>query len=142
MFRAIKREDPDAALLAGHDTASLRALFLAGERLDPDTYHWATDKLGVPVIDHWWQTETGWPIAANLRGLEPMPIKAGSPSVPVPGWDVQVLDAAGKRCAPGEEGAICVKLPLPPGVATDAVGGRRPVRPLVPVDLRGLLPLR
>ena len=93
----------------------LRNLFLAGERLDPDTYHWATDKAGVPVIDHWWQTETGWPIVANLRGLEPMPIKAGSPSVPVPGWDVQVLDGSGKRCAPGEEGAICVRLPLPPG---------------------------
>jgi propionyl-CoA synthetase len=115
VFRAIKKEDPEAKLLAEHDVSSLRALFLAGERLDPDTYHWASDKLGVPVIDHWWQTETGWPIAANLRGLEPMPIKPGSPSVPVPGWDVQVLDPAGKRCAPGEEGAICVKLPLPPG---------------------------
>ncbi len=115
VFRAIKKEDPDAKLLAQHDSSTLRALFLAGERLDPDTYHWATEKAGVPVIDHWWQTETGWPIAANLRGLEPMPIKAGSPSVPVPGWDVRVLDPSGNRCKPGEEGAICIKLPLPPG---------------------------
>ncbi|HVE24953.1 MAG TPA: propionyl-CoA synthetase [Sporichthya sp.] len=115
VFRAIKKEDPDAKLLAQYDISALRALFLAGERLDPDTYHWATEKSGVPVIDHWWQTETGWPICANLRGLEPMPIKAGSPSVPVPGWDVQVLDPQGRRCKPNEEGAICIKLPLPPG---------------------------
>jgi propionyl-CoA synthetase len=114
-FRAIKRDDPSAALLEKYDISSLRTLFLAGERLDPDTYHWATDKLGVPVIDHWWQTETGWPIAANLRGLAPMPIKPGSPSVPVPGYDVRVLDPGGRDCAPGEEGAICLKLPLPPG---------------------------
>jgi len=114
-FRAIKKEDPDAAQLARHDVSSLRHLFLAGERLDPDTYHWATGKLGIPVVDHWWQTETGWPICANLRGLEPMPIKPGSPSVPVPGYDVQVLDPSGQRVGPGEEGAICIKLPLPPG---------------------------
>ncbi|HEX3828028.1 MAG TPA: propionyl-CoA synthetase [Sporichthyaceae bacterium] len=115
VFRAIKREDPEAKLLAEHDISTLRALFLAGERLDPDTYHWAGDRTGVPVIDHWWQTETGWPMVANLRGLEPMSIKPGSPSVPVPGWDVQVLDGSGNRCKPGEEGAICVRLPLPPG---------------------------
>jgi propionyl-CoA synthetase len=115
VFRAIKREDPEAKLVAEHDISTLRALFLAGERLDPDTYHWATDSTGVPVIDHWWQTETGWPMVANLRGLEPMPIKPGSPSVPVPGWDVAVLDGSGNRCKPGEEGAICVRLPLPPG---------------------------
>jgi propionyl-CoA synthetase len=90
-------------------------LFLAGERLDPDTYTWASERLGVPVVDNWWQTETGWPIAANLRGLEPMPIKAGSPSVPVPGYDVRVLDTTGKEAAPGDEGAICIRLPLPPG---------------------------
>ncbi len=114
-IRAIKKEDPEATLLAGHDISSLATLFLAGERLDPDTYHWATDKLGVPVIDNWWQTETGWPIAANLRGLEPMPIKAGSPSVPVPGYAVQVLDEHGAQVPPDTEGAICLKLPLPPG---------------------------
>jgi propionyl-CoA synthetase len=114
-FRAIKKEDPDAVLLARYDMSSLRTLFLAGERLDPDTYRWATDKLGIPVVDHWWQTETGWAIAANLRGLEPMPIKPGSPTVPVPGYDVQVLDPSGRRCGPNEEGAICIRLPLPPG---------------------------
>ena len=114
-FRAIKKEDPDAALLAGYDVSSLETLFLAGERLDPDTYHWATEKLGVPVVDNWWQTETGWPIAANLRGLEPMAIKPGSPSVPVPGYAVQVLDERGAQVPAETEGAICLRLPLPPG---------------------------
>jgi len=114
-FRAIKKEDPEGKLRAEHDLSSLRTLFLAGERLDPDTYHWAADSLGIPVIDHWWQTETGWPMVANLRGLEPMPVKPGSPSVPVPGWDVQVLDESGQCCEPDTEGAICVRLPLPPG---------------------------
>jgi propionyl-CoA synthetase len=113
--RAIKKEDPDATLLAEHDVSSLRTLFLAGERLDPETYHWATEHLGVPVVDNWWQTETGWPIASNLRGLEPMPIKAGSPTVPVPGYAVAVLDERGNPVPAGSEGAICVKLPLPPG---------------------------
>ncbi|QIK66961.1 propionyl-CoA synthetase [Nocardioides sp. HDW12B] len=114
-IRAVKKEDPEGRLLADHDTSSLRTLFLAGERLDPDTYTWATERLGVPVVDNWWQTETGWPIAANLRGLEPMEIKPGSPSVPVPGYDVQVLDPTGRQVPAGEEGAICLKLPLPPG---------------------------
>src|SRR4051812_12858522 len=114
-FRAIKKQDPKAELLAQHDVPSLRTLFLAGERLDPDTYQWATDVLGVPVVDNWWQTETGWPICANLRGLEPLPIKPGSPSVPVPGYDVQVLGVDGEPVAPGVEGAICIRLPLPPG---------------------------
>ena len=114
-LRAVKKEDPEGSRLADHDVSSLRTLFLAGERLDPDTWQWATDRLGVPVIDHWWQTETGWPIAANLRGLEPMPIKPGSPTVPVPGYDVRVLDPSGQQVGPGTEGAICVKLPLPPG---------------------------
>ncbi len=114
-FRAIKKEDPSAVLLAGHDISSLQTLFLAGERLDPETYRWASDVLGIPVVDHWWQTETGWPICANLRGLDPMPIKPGSPSVPVPGYDVQVLDEHGTPLTYGHEGAICVKLPLPPG---------------------------
>ncbi|GGK75717.1 propionyl-CoA synthetase [Planomonospora parontospora subsp. parontospora] len=114
-FRAIRREDPDAALLGAYDVSSLRTLFLAGERLDPDTYRWAAERLGVPVIDNWWQTETGWPVAANLRGLEPMPVKPGSPTVPVPGYDVRVLRPDGSECTPGEEGAICLRLPLPPG---------------------------
>jgi propionyl-CoA synthetase len=114
-FRAIKKEDPEGKHLASYDVSSLRTLFLAGERLDPDTWQWATDRLGVPVIDHWWQTETGWPIAANLRGLEQLPIKPGSPTVPVPGWDVRILDPAGDEVSPGVEGAICVRLPLPPG---------------------------
>ena len=113
--RAIRKEDPDAGQLAGHDLQRLRTVFLAGERLDPDTYAWVSDKLGVPVVDHWWQTETGWPVAANLRGLEPMPIKAGSPSVPVPGYDVRVLDPDGAEVPGGTEGAICIKLPMPPG---------------------------
>jgi propionyl-CoA synthetase len=114
-IRAIKKEDPDGALLATYDLSSLRALFLAGERLDPDTYHWATEHLGVPVIDNWWQTETGWPIAANLRGQEPMPIKAGSPSVAVPGYDVRVVDGEGNDLPAGQDGAIVIRLPLPPG---------------------------
>jgi propionyl-CoA synthetase len=114
-YRAIRREDPEGALMDRHDLSSLETVFLAGERLDPDTYAWATERLGVPVVDNWWQTETGWPIAANLRGLEPMPIKAGSPTVPVPGYDVQILDEQGQLLPAGEEGAICIKLPLPPG---------------------------
>ncbi len=114
-IRAIKKEDPEGTRLAEHDTSGLRTLFLAGERLDPDTYHWASEKLGVPVIDNWWQTETGWPIASNMRGLEPMELKPGSPSVPAPGYDVRILDAEGEPVPPGTEGAICLKLPLPPG---------------------------
>ncbi|HEY2206241.1 MAG TPA: propionyl-CoA synthetase [Pseudonocardia sp.] len=114
-FRAIKKEDPKGALLADHDVSPLKYLFLAGERLDPETLRWAQDLLGVPVIDHWWQTETGWPIAANLMGLEPMPVKPGSPTVPVPGWNVSVLDTAGSPAPPDTDGAIVIKLPLPPG---------------------------
>jgi propionyl-CoA synthetase len=114
-FRAIKKEDPDGRFIAQYDLSALRTLFLAGERLDPETYQWATDQLGIPVVDHWWQTETGWPVAANLRGLEPMPIKPGSPTVPVPGYDVRVLDEKGQEQPAGSEGAICVRLPLPPG---------------------------
>jgi propionyl-CoA synthetase len=114
-LRAIKRLDPTGAELARYDLSRLRTLFLAGERLDPETFRWASDQLGVPVVDHWWQTETGWPIAANLRGLDPMPIKPGSPTVAVPGYDVRVLDAAGTEVPAGTEGAICIRLPLPPG---------------------------
>jgi propionyl-CoA synthetase len=114
-IRAVRKEDPDALLLAHYDVSSLRGLFLAGERLDPDTYHWATDHLGVPVIDNWWQTETGWPIAANLRGLDPMPIKPGSPTVAVPGYDVRIVDGEGTELPAGQDGAIVIRLPLPPG---------------------------
>ncbi len=114
-IRAIRKEDPQGSLIAEHDISSLKALFLAGERLDPDTYHWATEALRVPVIDNWWQTETGWPIVANPRGLQPLPLKEGSPSVPVPGYDVQVLDGEGHPVPPGTEGNIVIKLPLPPG---------------------------
>ena len=114
-FRAIRKEDPTGEHPAKHDLSTLRALFLAGERLDPETYRWAGDLLGIPVVDHWWQTETGWPIAANPRGLEPMDVKAGSATRPVPGWDVRILDQAGEELPAGREGAITVKLPLPPG---------------------------
>jgi propionyl-CoA synthetase len=115
-IRAIKKEDPSASCLTGADVSSLRNLFLAGERLDPDTYAWASAALGIPVVDNWWQTETGWPIAANLRGLEEvLPIKPGSPSVPVPGFEVTVLDETGAEVPPLTEGAVCLKLPLPPG---------------------------
>ncbi|MEM6824863.1 MAG: propionyl-CoA synthetase [Pseudomonadota bacterium] len=114
-FRAIKREDPQGAFLANYDISSLRSLFLAGERADPDTIEWAQAKLGVPVIDHWWQTETGFAIAANPLGIEPLPVKIGSPSVPMPGWDVQILDDEGHPVGPDTLGAIAVKLPLPPG---------------------------
>jgi propionyl-CoA synthetase len=114
-IRAIKKEDPDGTLMREYDLSSLRTLFLAGERLDPDTYTWASEHLGVPVVDHWWQTETGWAIVANPRGLEPLPLKPGSPSVPMPGWDVHVLSETGEPVEPGTDGAICVRLPLPPG---------------------------
>ncbi|MBS0396514.1 MAG: AMP-binding protein, partial [Proteobacteria bacterium] len=108
-FRAIKKEDPEGRLLAGRDLKSLRTLFLAGERCDPDTVLWAGERLRVPVVDHWWQTETGWPVAANCRGLEPMPIKPGSASVPVPGYDVRVLDDAGAEVAAGTIGTIVIR---------------------------------
>ncbi|GAA1826110.1 propionyl-CoA synthetase [Planosporangium flavigriseum] len=114
-FRAIKKEDPQGTRIADHDLSNLRHLFLAGERLDPETYAWAGERLGVPVIDNWWQTETGWPIAANPRGLEPLPTKPGSPSVPVPGFDVRVVDSAGNDVPAGADGAIVIRLPLPPG---------------------------
>ena len=114
-IRAIRREDAAGSHISQHELRSLRTLFLAGERLDPSTYQWATDQLGIPVVDNWWQTESGWPIASNLRGLAPMPIKSGSPSVIVPGYDVQILDGQGKVVPPGTEGAIVIKLPMPPG---------------------------
>ena len=121
-FRAIKRDDPKGALLAGYDMSNFRYLFLAGERLDPETYTWASQLLGVPVVDHWWQTETGWPIAANLMGMEPMPPKPGSATVPVPGYDVRILDVDGKEVPAGTEGAIMIRTPLPPGTLTTLWG--------------------
>ncbi|GAA4508339.1 MULTISPECIES: propionyl-CoA synthetase [Nonomuraea] len=114
-FRAIKKEDPSGSFAKKWDLSSLRYLFLAGERLDPDTYHWASALLGIPVIDHWWQTETGWPMAANCVGIEELPVKPGSPTKPVPGWDMRILDDDGNECPPGVEGAVTVRLPLPPG---------------------------
>lgn len=114
-FRAIKRDDPQGDLVRGNDLSEFHALFLAGERCDPDTLQWAERHLGVPVIDHWWQTESGWPMAANCLGIEMLPIKPGSPACPVPGFDVRVVDAAGGELSAREIGNIVVKLPLPPG---------------------------
>jgi propionyl-CoA synthetase len=114
-FRAIKRDDPSGAYVGRHDLSSLRTLFLAGERCDPDTLHWAETQLGVPVIDHWWQTETGWPVAINPVGIELLPVKPGSAAVPAPGYDVRVLDSNGNEQGTEEIGAIVIKLPLPPG---------------------------
>jgi propionyl-CoA synthetase len=118
-FRAIKREDPEGRLIRRRDLSQFRALFLAGERADPPTVAWAEEQLGIPVIDHWWQTETGWPIAANCLGIERLPVKHGSATRAVPGWDVRVLDAeVGEtpyEFAAGEIGALAIKLPLPPG---------------------------
>ena len=114
-LRAVKRVDPEGTQIARYDLGRLRTLFLAGERLDPQTYHWASERLGIPVIDHWWQTETGWPVAANPRGIEPLPVKPGSATVPMPGWDVRVLGQSGREQPMGKEGALAVKLPLPPG---------------------------
>jgi propionyl-CoA synthetase len=124
-FRAIRREDPAGELLQQHDISSLESLFLAGERCDPDTLHWAEKQLEVPVIDHWWQTETGWPMAANPMGIEPMDVKAGSPTVAVPGYDIRVLDDAGNELPRGESGMIMVKLPLPPGTLPTFWGNRQ-----------------
>jgi propionyl-CoA synthetase len=117
-FRAIKKEDSKGVHLRGRDLSRFRYLFLAGERLDPDTYHWASRLLGVPVIDHWWQTESGWPMAANCMGIEALPLKPGSPTRPVPGFDVRILRESGEPCEPNEEGAVAVRLPLPPGTLT------------------------
>ena len=114
-FRAIKRDDPNGALIKDYDLSHFRTLFLAGERADPDTITWAQDKLGVPVIDHWWQTETGWTIAGNPMGIEPLPVVLGSPTVAMPGYDLQVLNDEGQEVEAGQLGNIVIKLPLPPG---------------------------
>ncbi|AFO87197.1 propionyl-CoA synthetase [Phaeobacter inhibens] len=114
-FRAVKREDPKGEFVKKYDLSCLKQVYLAGERADPDTITWAQEQLKVPVIDHWWQTETGWSIAANPLGIEELPTKLGSPAVPMPGYTVDILDEGGHPVAPGELGAIAVKLPLPPG---------------------------
>ena len=121
-FRAIKKEDPEAKLARQYDLSCLKTIFAAGERLDPPTYEWLAETYKVPVLDHWWQTETGWAIAANMHGLEPMPVKSGSSTVPVPGFDVQILDEAGNRLGPNEQGYIAIKLPLPPSCLTTIWG--------------------
>jgi len=114
-FRAIKRDDPNGDFVKKYDLSKFQYLFLAGERLDPDTYHWAHNLLKKPVIDHWWQTETGWPITANCMGIEPFPIKPGSSTKPVPGYNVQILDTNGKQVGENTDGLVTIKLPLPPG---------------------------
>ncbi|MFU8896860.1 MAG: propionyl-CoA synthetase [Gammaproteobacteria bacterium] len=121
-FRAIKRDDPKGEFIGRYDLSKLRALFLAGERCDPDTLNWATEKLGIPVVDHWWQTETGWPIAANCLGIEQLPIKPGSPTRAVPGYDVRVLGDDGQEVPDGDIGSIMIRLPLPPGTLSTLWG--------------------
>ena len=121
-FRAIRKEDPEAKLARQYDLSCLQTIFAAGERLDPPTYEWLAETFGVPVLDHWWQTETGWAIAANLHGLESMPVKSGSSTMPVPGFNVEILDEAGNRLPPGEQGFIAIKLPLPPSCLTTIWG--------------------
>jgi len=113
-FRAVKKEDPDAVLMKQHDLSKLEVIYSAGERLDPPTEAWLTENTGKPVVDHWWQTETGWAITANMQGVEPMPIKAGSSTAPMPGFDVQILDENGQQVPRGTQGYIALKLPLPP----------------------------
>ena len=114
-FRAIKKEDPDALLLRNYDVSCLKHLFVAGERLDPPTYQWLKQILDIPVIDHWWQTESGWPMVANMVGVELLPTKAGSPTLPVPGFDLRILDEDGNELGPNQEGNVVIKGPLPPG---------------------------
>ncbi|MCZ6469953.1 MAG: propionyl-CoA synthetase [Gammaproteobacteria bacterium] len=121
-FRAIKKEDFEGKLVAQYDLSCLKTIFAAGERLDPPTYDWLCDILKVPVLDHWWQTETGWAIAANMHGLESMPVKPGSSTVPVPGFNVEILDDQGNRLANNKQGYISIKLPLPPSCLTTIWG--------------------
>jgi len=121
-FRAIKKEDPEGKLAAKYDLSCLKTIFAAGERLDPPTYDWLSETFKVPVLDHWWQTETGWAIAANLHGLEPMPVKSGSSTMPVPGFDVVILDEQGKQLEANTQGYIAIKLPLPPSCLTSIWG--------------------
>ena len=121
-IRAIRKMDPEAVLLKKYSLGTLQTLFTAGERLDSDTYHWASRVLEVPVVDHWWQTETGWGIVGNPRGLDPLPIKAGSPTLPMPGYQLEIVDGMGVPVGAGEEGNIVLRLPLPPGTLTTLWG--------------------
>jgi propionyl-CoA synthetase len=121
-FRAVKKEDPDAKLMAHYDLSKLQVIFSAGERLDPPTQEWLTEKSGKTVVDHWWQTETGWDITANLWGVEPKPVKFGSSTLPTPGFDVRILDESGKKLARNEQGYIAIKLPLPPACMNQVWG--------------------
>lgn len=121
-FRAVKKEDPNGEELKKYDISSMKNLFLAGERLDPPTFYWLQELVGVPVVDHWWQTETGWAIASNQMGIEPRPAKAGSATVPTPGFDVQILDNKGNQMPVGEQGSVCIKLPMPPGCLATVYG--------------------
>ncbi|HYE00757.1 MAG TPA: propionyl-CoA synthetase [Alphaproteobacteria bacterium] len=136
-FRAIKREDPQGALIGRYDLSAFRALFLAGERSDPDTLHWAESRLGVPVVDHWWQTETGWAICGNPLGIEPMPIKYGSCTKPMPGWDLRCLDGEGREVAPGDIGSLMLRLPLPPGALPTLWGADERYRQAYLSDVEG-----
>ena len=138
-FRAIKKEDPAGELTQPYDLSGFRYLFLAGERLDPETYRWAGELLGVPVIDHWWQTETGWSIVADLMGLEPMPTKAGSPTMPVPGYDVRILGADGTEAEPRRDRRHRGAAAAAAGLPAHAVAGRRAVRRVVPFGPSRLL---
>ena len=131
-FRAIKKEDPEGKLTQPYDLSGLAYLFLAGERLDPETYRWAGELLGIPVIDHWWQTETGWPIAADLMGLEPMPTKPGSPTMPVPGYDVRILDADGDRGRARRDRRDRGAAAAAAGLPAHPVARRRAVRRVLP----------
>lgn len=114
-FRAIRKEDPEAELMSKYDLSSLERLYLAGERLDPPTYHWLKEKTGLPLVDHWWQTETGWAIASNPVGIEMMETKPGSATMPMPGFNVKILDEGGEQLGPNEQGYVAIELPLPPG---------------------------
>ncbi|GAM75317.1 propionate-CoA ligase [Vibrio ishigakensis] len=115
-FRAVKKEDPQGEFIKHYDLSKLQTIFMAGERLDPPTLEWVTEVSGKPVIDHWWQTETGWAIAANPTGIETLPVKPGSATVPVPGYQVEILDEAGETCTPNQQGYVTVKRPMPPAV--------------------------
>ena len=138
-FRAIRQQDPEGDHIKRYDLSKFRTLFLAGERCDPETLRWAQEKLRVPVIDHWWQTETGWAIAANCIGIEELPVVPGSPTRAVPGWELKVVDAAGDAVAAGQTGALVVKLPMPPGSTPTLWNADERFRRDLPLDVPRLL---